>query len=98
MAGVLGIEPRNGGTKNRCLTAWLHPNETRDLHPAGDSPDRKLKHHIKKRMFMQALKAPGAGAAFVRRFDGANGIKIFCKIKAVALLTAAWRRRAGFTL
>lgn len=26
MAGVLGIEPRNGGTKNRCLTAWLHPN------------------------------------------------------------------------
>ena len=26
MVGVLGIEPRNGGTKNRCLTAWLHPN------------------------------------------------------------------------
>lgn len=26
MAGVLGFEPRNGGTKTRCLTAWLHPN------------------------------------------------------------------------
>src|SRR5688500_1074177 len=26
MAGALGIEPRNGGTKNRCLTAWLRPN------------------------------------------------------------------------
>jgi hypothetical protein len=25
MVGVLGIEPRNDGTKNRCLTAWLHP-------------------------------------------------------------------------
>jgi hypothetical protein len=26
MAGVLGFEPRNDGTKNRCLTTWLHPN------------------------------------------------------------------------
>ncbi len=26
MAGALGIEPRNVGTKNRCLTAWLRPN------------------------------------------------------------------------
>src|SRR5262249_21924153 len=25
LAGVLGFEPRNGGTKNRCLTAWRHP-------------------------------------------------------------------------
>ena len=25
MAGVLGFEPRDGGTKNRYLTAWLHP-------------------------------------------------------------------------
>jgi hypothetical protein len=23
--GVLGFEPRNGGTKTRCLTTWLHP-------------------------------------------------------------------------
>ena len=26
VVGVPGIEPGNGGTKNRCLTAWLHPN------------------------------------------------------------------------
>ena len=25
MAGAAGIEPANGGTKNRCLTAWLRP-------------------------------------------------------------------------
>ena len=25
MAGVPGFEPGNGGTKNRCLTTWLHP-------------------------------------------------------------------------
>ena len=25
MAGVGGFEPPHGGTKNRCLTAWLHP-------------------------------------------------------------------------
>ena len=27
LAGVLGFEPRNGGTKNRCLTTWRHPND-----------------------------------------------------------------------
>ena len=26
LAGVLGFEPRNAGTKNRCLTAWRYPN------------------------------------------------------------------------
>ncbi len=31
MAGVLGFEPRNGGTKTRCLTTWLHPNTKIDL-------------------------------------------------------------------
>tara|TARA_B110001454_G_scaffold216997_1_gene241342 strand:- start:1381 stop:1518 length:138 start_codon:yes stop_codon:yes gene_type:complete len=25
MAGAPGIEPGNGGIKNRCLTAWLSP-------------------------------------------------------------------------
>ena len=25
--GPLGFEPRNGGTKTRCLTAWRRPNE-----------------------------------------------------------------------
>jgi hypothetical protein len=27
MAGAPGFEPGDGGTKNRCLTAWLRPNE-----------------------------------------------------------------------
>ena len=26
VAGVLGFEPRYGGIKTRCLTAWRHPN------------------------------------------------------------------------
>lgn len=25
MAGVAGFEPAHADTKNRCLTAWLHP-------------------------------------------------------------------------
>ncbi len=25
MAGAAGFEPAHGGTKNRCLTAWLRP-------------------------------------------------------------------------
>ena len=29
MAGVGGFEPPHGDTKNRCLTAWLHPNKMR---------------------------------------------------------------------
>ena len=29
LAGVAGIEPANGGTKNRCLTTWLHPSRAR---------------------------------------------------------------------
>ena len=26
LAGAPGFEPGNGGTKNRCLTAWLRPS------------------------------------------------------------------------
>src|SRR5262245_52196709 len=37
LAGALGFEPRNGGTKIRCLTTWLRPNRglpsTRNLQP-----------------------------------------------------------------
>ena len=29
MAGVAGFEPAHAGTKNRCLTAWLHPSNER---------------------------------------------------------------------
>lgn len=27
LTGALGFEPRDGGTKTRCLTTWLRPNE-----------------------------------------------------------------------
>lgn len=27
MAGVAGFEPTDDGIKNRCLTAWRHPNK-----------------------------------------------------------------------
>lgn len=30
LAGVPGFEPGNDGTKNRCLTTWLHPNKGPD--------------------------------------------------------------------
>ncbi len=29
VAGVVGFEPTIHGTKNRCLTTWLHPNGER---------------------------------------------------------------------
>ena len=39
MAGVLGFEPRDGGTKNRCLTTWRHPKRGKRLlrAPAADA-------------------------------------------------------------
>ena len=33
LAGVAGFEPAHGGTKNRCLTTWLHPIEPGALIP-----------------------------------------------------------------
>ena len=32
LAGVAGIEPANAGTKNRCLTTWLHPSRARSYN------------------------------------------------------------------
>ena len=28
---MAGFEPAYGGTKNRCLTAWLHPNDAPNI-------------------------------------------------------------------
>ena len=33
VAGVVGFEPTIHGTKNRCLTTWLHPNGERLITP-----------------------------------------------------------------
>ena len=35
LAGVEGFEPSVHGTKNRCLTAWLHPNSAALLTKQG---------------------------------------------------------------
>lgn len=32
MAGVAGFEPAHADTKNRCLTAWLHPSTSVAAH------------------------------------------------------------------
>jgi hypothetical protein len=32
MAGMGGFEPPHDGIKNRCLTAWLHPNRERAFY------------------------------------------------------------------
>ena len=36
MAGVVGFEPTHADTKNRCLTAWLHPNPKDNVEPLGN--------------------------------------------------------------
>ena len=38
-AGDLGFEPRNGGVKVRCLTAWLIPSNSMLLWKKGDRWD-----------------------------------------------------------
>jgi hypothetical protein len=43
---VPGFEPGNGGTKNRCLTAWRHPNWSARIakHHGGRKAGALLKH------------------------------------------------------
>ena len=38
MAGIAGLEPTNGGVRDRSLTAWLHPNIDVMVMPAGIEP------------------------------------------------------------
>lgn len=35
MAGVAGFEPAHADTKNRCLTAWLHPSSQHIVDKGG---------------------------------------------------------------
>ena len=47
VAGAPGFEPGDGGTKNRCLTAWLRPNGRRDGVPVynrGQAPKQPSRH------------------------------------------------------
>ena len=47
LAGVAGIEPANGDTKNRCLTTWLHPNAQADSPYSGVGHDVKGWHGVR---------------------------------------------------
>ncbi len=40
LAGAPGFEPGNGGTKNRCLTAWRRPNGGVYIIGTGDAGNR----------------------------------------------------------
>lgn len=47
--GVEGFEPPRGGTKNRCLTAWLHPSSLRNKDKSYSIPEiicKNKKFHI----------------------------------------------------
>ncbi len=43
MAGAAGFEPAHGGTKNRCLTAWLRPNRPHRLAGSAGGGNRTLR-------------------------------------------------------
>ena len=48
LAGVVGFEPTIHGTKNRCLTAWLHPNSGGDVGQSWErfkSPSALMRHN-----------------------------------------------------
>ena len=42
MAGVVGLEPTDGGVKVRCLTTWLHPNTKKPAYYIKDEKKSKL--------------------------------------------------------
>ena len=69
VAGVAGFEPAHGDTKNRCLTAWLHPNE----RPFSSEISRQAqelilknveKSVLVKKLQVQKLQQPGKDNRF----------------------------------
>ena len=52
MAGAPGFEPGDGGTKNRCLTAWLRPNTNH-----GEIPWRLIRLIAARNPLCNALKS-----------------------------------------
>ena len=59
LAGVVGFEPTVHGTKNRCLTTWLHPNRLAFLTQSGLTvqapPERK--NDIRRERIPRGLSA-----------------------------------------
>jgi hypothetical protein len=58
LAGAAGFEPAHGGTKSRCLTAWLRPNRGRTLVP-GRATGKPLLALIGKAEFPASDRAGG---------------------------------------
>lgn len=56
VAGVLGFEPRNGGTKNRCLTAWRYPNAVRRCLAKAAGGRKRKNHEIRCAFFPPQAK------------------------------------------
>ena len=56
MAGVVGLEPTNAGTKNRCLTTWLHPNHiARNIAYFGSGASKNMGLHRSKALHMMGF-------------------------------------------
>ena len=49
MAGAPGFEPGNGGTKNRCLTAWLRPKASQAGRPYTSVVEKHNRAEVGKR-------------------------------------------------
>ena len=61
MVGAPGFEPGNGGTKNRCLTAWRRPNDeafSSQVDTLGDS-ENALKLYLSFRPTRRSAKDGG---------------------------------------
>ena len=56
MAGVVGFEPTIHGTKNRCLTTWLHPNGERlSTIVDGRVQERFTKKNERRKFFLRSI-------------------------------------------
>ena len=83
MVGAPGFEPGNGGTKNRCLTAWRRPNDeafSSQVDTLGDSENatNKITEHFQAKWIHLATRKmrPNYTSISVRRAEarrtGAN--------------------------
>ena len=58
LAGAAGFEPAHGGTKNRCLTAWLRPKSQAACIASAPAPRKQRLRRAKPRA--QLKSAPPA--------------------------------------
>ena len=83
MAGAPGFEPGNGGTKNRCLTAWRRPNLRCLLERVAAARN-------------SGSSCPGGRHRQRAALTGARGWGLAEKDRAPLSLAVALRRAAGY--